>query len=351
MHNSLEYPISVAILYSGGDAGDEQDTLTAVRSISEALEKRGHMVRLMEVTAKNWRNATRIPGDVVFNLVEDFDWSLYMKVAKRLEQMGRAQVGHDIKCLKFVVKKAKVKRKMQRGGISTPPFRIFNRRSNVSAVRRIDFPVIVKPSGQHAGIGISQDSVVIDKKELEERVKYVFKNFPGEVIAEEFVEGKELHVTMLGNGDHVVALPICEIVFGGEFADNWPVYTYEAKWEKESWEYWSARVHAPAVISDKLSKKVEKLAIKTFKEFGCRDVARVDIRVDDKERPYVVDLNISPSLNGGDEEDASIKSAEALGWSYEEFIEKIVAITYKRIYGALPDRIRERHFLLSAPIL
>ena len=234
-------------------------------------------------------------------------------------------------------------------GITTADFRIFNRRSKVVHVRGLEYPLIVKPSGQHAGIGISQDSVVIDQDELVERVKYLFKHFSGEVLAEEFIDGREIHVTVIGNGRKAVALPYCEISFGGEFKDNWDVYTYDAKWDEKSWEYWGARAHAPVRVSRKLDRKIERLALAAYRAFGCRDIARMDIRVDAHDRAYIVDVNMNPSLNYYDSQDATVKSVEAQGWTYGEFIETLVAITYKRVYGRLPDRVRERHFLLAAP--
>lgn len=346
---SFDYPISIAILYYGGEAEDLKDAQNSARGLAEALEERGHMVRQMQVTEKNWRKAVRLPGQVVFNFVEDETWELYTKVGLRLEALGRAQVGHDMRCFKYVTKKARTKRRMKRLGIATADFRIFNRRSKISQVRGLEYPLIVKPSGQHAGIGISQDSVVIDQQELAERVKYLFKHFPGEVIAEEFIDGREIHVTVIGNGRKAVVLPYCEIFFGGEFADNWDVYTYEAKWDEKSWEYWGARVHAPARMDRKLNRRIEKLAIAAYRAFGCRDVARMDIRVNTRGRAYIVDINMNPSLNYYDTQDATVKSVEAQGWTYGEFIETLVAITYKRVYGRLPDRVRERQFLLAAP--
>lgn len=347
---SFDYPISVAILYSGGSSADDQDTLESVNGITESLTGMGHMVRIFAVTRKNWRKAVRIPGDVVFNLVEDQGWEMYVKVGVHLEMLGRAQVGHDLRCFKYIATKAGMKRKMERLGISTPGFRIFNRRSHINQVRGLEYPLIVKPSGEHAGVGISQDSVVIDQDELNQRVKYLFKNYPGKVLAEEFIDGREIHVTVIGNGRHIVCLPFSELNFKGEFADNWNVYTYDAKWEKESWEYWNVRVSAPARVHKKLSKKIEKLSLAAYRAFGCRDIARMDIRIDEKEIPYVVDVNMMPSLNKFDDEDATLESVKALGWSYDEFLETVIAMTYKRVYGRLPKLIRERHFLLSAPV-
>jgi D-alanine-D-alanine ligase len=340
----------VAILYyDSNSGGDMIDTLECVKGVQEALENRGHMVRTMAVNSKNWRQAVRLPGEVVFNFVEDENWDLYVKVGKRLEEFGRAQVAHDIQVFKYAAVKARVKRRMERMGITTPKFKVYNRASHISDIRSLEYPVLVKPSSEHAGIGISQDSVVIDSQELKDRIQYLFKNYPGEMLAEEYIEGREIHVTVMGNGRHLVVLPLVEIEFRGEFADNWNVYTYNAKWEQKSWEYWGARAVSPTRLNKKLTKKIEKLALKCFRAFSCRDIMRFDMRVDQKHKIYVLDINFNPSLNYYDDQDATLKSVYALGWSYEEFIETLIAITYKRFYGRLPDRMRERSFLISAP--
>jgi len=342
----LKYPMSVAILYSGGDTADLQDTVDTVEQIVEALEERGHVVRTMEVTKKNWRKAVRLPGEVVFNLVEDPTWDLYMKVGLWLERMGRAQVGQDLRSFRYVVSKAAMKRRIDRLGGGTPAFRVFNRRSRIKGVRGLEYPLIVKPSCQHAGIGISQDSVVIDEEELRERVAYCFKHYKGEVVAEEYIEGREMHVTVIGNGRHVVVLPYVELFFKGEFADNWDIYTYEAKWVHESWEYWNVPLKVPAEVSTKLDRRIEKLCQRAYKGLGCRDIVRFDIRVDNKENPLIIDVNMSPSLGYHPNEEVW-RAAEVLGWSYAEMVETVAAITYKRAYGRMPDRIRERQRLLA----
>lgn len=344
----MSYPISVAILYTAGDSLDIQDTMQSANAIKNALKQRGHLVRTIEVNQKNWRKAIRIAGDVVFNLVEDDNWILYSKVGISLEMLGRAQMGHDIRSFIYSLKKTRVKRRMLKEKINTPKFRVFNRRSKISEVRGLEYPLIVKPSGQHGGIGISQDSVVIDKQELKDRVKYLFKTLPGEVIAEEYIEGREVHVTVVGNGNKLVVLPFCEMEFRGEFSDNWNVLTYDAKWDTGSWEYWGTRISIPNNINRKLEAKLEKMAKAAFRAFNCRDVARMDIRVDNKDHCYLVDVNMSPSLNKYDSQDSTLKSVESLGWTYPEFIETVVAMTYKRVYGRLPHRIKDRHLMLSA---
>jgi D-alanine-D-alanine ligase len=346
---SFEYPISIAILYFDGTAADMEDTKKSVRGITEALQSLGHVVRSTSVNKKNWRRAVRLPGEIVFNLVEDDGWELYMKVGKRLEELGRAQVAHDIHSFRYVTRKASIKRKFEKSGIPTPKFRILNRRSSWQ-VRGLEYPLIVKPSGQHAGIGISQDSVVIDQDELNDRLEYLFKHFPGEMIVEEYIDGREIHLTVMGNGRRVVALPPAEIDFHGEYLDNWNIYSYNSKWEAGTWEYWDTSTLV-SKLSRKMEKKVCKDAVRAFRALGCRDIVRLDMRLDEKkQKAYVVDLNMNPSLNAYEVQDATYVSTHAIGWSFAQFVETLIAITYKRVYGKLPDRMRDRRLLLANPL-
>lgn len=328
----LSRPISVVILYYAGTNADDEDTIEGVKGIAESLKRIGYPAKKVRVTKKNWKHAVKTPGDVVFNFVEDETWELYEKVGKRLEALGRAQVGHDTKSFRYTNNKALIKRRMQKLKISTPKFKIFRDASSINN-DKLTYPLILKPVREHAGIGISQNSVVKTEKEFKRRMKFLAKNFPGEVIAEEYIKGREVHVTIIGNGKDLTVLPLCEIGFGGKFRKNWSVYTYQAKWDKKSWEYWDARVSAPAKIPAAPTKKIKALALKAYKAFECKDIARFDVRVDTSGKPFLVDVNINPSLNYYDTEDATVASVKAHHWTYDHFIKTLVGITYKRVFG------------------
>lgn len=327
---SFRTSLSALILYYKGKNHDDEDTRLCAKGIAEALRKRGHVVKKIAVNEKNWKRATKLPGDVVFNLVEDDTWSFYKRVGHKLEHLGRAQVGHDTKSFHYAISKAWVKRKLATEHISTAPFKIFNRRSKITS-GTLSYPLIVKPSNQHAGIGISQDSVVNSFEKLKARVEYIFNNFPGEVVVERFIKGREIHVTVLGNDGNISALPFCEIGFGKKSNKKWKIYTYEAKWDKKSWEYWNARVESPAKISKKLHEKIQHIALTAYQVFHCCDIARFDFRIDAKGIPYIVDINMNPSLNYYDSEDATLASVYTLKWTYEQFIETIASIAYRRV--------------------
>ena len=345
---SFDYPVSVAILAYSSRGNDGDDTRETINAIVEALEERGHKVRVAEVKKNNWMKHLRTPGEVVFNMVEDESWELYYKIGKKLAQMGRAVVGMDSVSLLSSVDKARIMKKLKSAGVRVPNHKIFSKSEKIGSIRSLNYPLIVKPAGEHSGWGISQDSVVIDDNEMTERVKYLKEKFSGDVIVEEFIEGRELHATVIGNDKHLVVLPYIEVEFSGEFEDNWTVYSYEAKWEEQTWEYWDTKEKVVLKLGKDMDKKVQEAAKKAFRAAGCRDIARIDMRIDEKNRPYVVDVNASPSMNPL-RQSPSVKSAEALGWTYQELVETLVVICYKRSYGFLPDRLRERELLLNMP--
>jgi D-alanine-D-alanine ligase len=332
-HLTTGKKLNIVILYYAGKSYDDLDTLQSVRGIEAALIGLGHHVTKRQVTLKHWLKATSETGDVAFNLVEDDNWELYIKVGLRLERLGRAQIGLEKQGFLYVVSKARIKRRMKKIGIRTPRFRIMKRNGGIHLLRGLKYPLIVKPSAQHAGVGISQHSVVRNLAELEKQLVFVYKHHPGEIVVEEFIAGRELHVTVLGNSRKRMILPYCEIGYSGKYRKKWNIYTYNAKWNKRSWEYHDAHVRAPAPVSAQLQARIHRLTLKTYAAFGCRDVARLDIRVDKKEIPYVVDVNMSPSLNYFDKEDATIASMRAAKWTYKQLIETVVTAAYRRVNG------------------
>lgn len=323
-------PLSVAILYYSGTHQDDQDTIAGVRGIVESLKRIGHPVRKIIVTKKNWKQALATPGDIVFNFVEDDTWALYEKIAYGLERLGRTQVGHDQSGFRCAISKASLKRILKKKNIATPEFKIFHEHSKTIRPGTMQFPIIIKPSNQHAGIGISQRSVVTTKRAFRHQIKKILTAYPGRVIAEEYISGREIHVTILGNDRRLTILPYCEIRFRGKFKKHWTVYTYQAKWDKDTWEYADAWAGAPASINKKVAERIKKLSRRVYHALHCRDIARIDIRLNKKGMPYVVDVNMNPSINYYDDQDATLASVYALGWTYDEFIEKLLAISHAR---------------------
>jgi len=326
---TLPHPITAAILYYRSSGADGEDTAKCVKGIATALKTNGHKVRAVSVTHTNVRKVLSTPGDVVFNLVEDDGWVLYKRIGNALAKKGRIQFGHTKQSFAYAVDKVAMKRRLRAHDIATPPHRILNGNPTIRTSDLV-YPLIIKPAHEHAGIGISQKSVVQNEKELHRQIDAIRKEIPGDIIVESFIDGREIHVTVIGNGNALHVLPLCEIGFKRKFRTHWGIYTYNAKWNKRSWEYHDARAHAPAGVTPALRKQINALALTAYTSLHCRDFARFDMRIDESDNPYIIDANINPSLNIYDPEDATILSMTALGWTYEQFIETLLTLAYTR---------------------
>ncbi|KUG26319.1 hypothetical protein ASZ90_003839 [hydrocarbon metagenome] len=183
--------------------------------------------------------------------------------------------------------------------------------------------MIVKLLSEDASIGISENSVVYNDNELNKRMEYLFKNFKQDVIVEEFINGRELNVSILGKD----VLPISEISFKGLSKKLPKIITYEAKWSPDS-EYYKHTVPiCPAKLSKEVEKKVSEIALESFNAMGCRDYARVDIRLAKNNHPYVIEVNPNPDISP---DSGFARSAAAAGIDYFELIKKLIHFALSR---------------------
>jgi len=188
----------------------------------------------------------------------------------------------------------------------------------------LKFPVILKLAREDASIGISELSVVNNLDSLKERLEYLFTNFNQEVLMEEYIDGRELNVAILG--DQI--LPISEIRFDGLPEEFPKIVTYEAKWSPESVYYKNTVPRCPAPLDDSLRQKIEKMALEAYDALECRDYARVDIRLNQRNVPYVIEVNPNPDISP---DTGFVRSAAAAGIGYDELLFKISTFALKRI--------------------
>jgi D-alanine-D-alanine ligase len=225
--------------------------------------------------------------------------------------------------------KAKTKIILSHYGIPTAKFDLFN--ESIDGCKKINlrFPVIVKPVHEDASAGINEKSVVYDRKELEERVEYIIKMFKQPALVEEFIDGREVNVAILGNNPPVV-LPISEIDFSHLPSHLPKIVSYEAKWIPNTDYYEKTIPICPAPLEPELERKIKDIALSCYKIMGCRDYARVDMRIDKEGNPYVLEVNPNPDLsrNAG-----FMRSASVYGLTPEETIVKIAEIAIERSYA------------------
>lgn len=320
------------------DVKSEMGVLENVNAISSALNEQyrvsplaftGDIILLME-------QLMDIKPDAVFNLFEGTyrisKSEVFIPIA--LDLLGIPYTGSPAKTLETCVQKAKTKELLLRRSVPTPRFAVFKQSEPIETA--IPFPLIVKPEHEDASIGISNESVVHSEMELQRRVEFVWQTHLQPALVEEFIEGREFNVAILGDSSyenqigHPLAprvLPISEIRFETMPKGFARIVTYKAKWEEESIEYQETKPICPAEIDLKLETELKQIALRAFNALGCRDYARVDFRVSASGKPFVVDVNPNPDIS----KDAGLaRSAAAGGLAYPELIRYIAKFALSR---------------------
>jgi D-alanine-D-alanine ligase len=186
--------------------------------------------------------------------------------------------------------------------------------------------MIVKPSREDASVGIDDRSVVNTPGELRRQVHYVIEEFDQPALAEEYIDGRELNVAILGSVNPLV-LPISEIDFSGLTSEMHKIVSYEAKWIPDSVAFKGTQGVCPAPLPPRLEAEIRATALRCFHLVGCRDYARVDFRLSPAGVPYVLEVNPNPDIS----DDAGFaRSTRTYGLSYSEAIGKIVESVLER---------------------
>jgi D-alanine-D-alanine ligase len=196
----------------------------------------------------------------------------------------------------------------------------------------LHYPLIVKPAREDASMGVEKASVVYDQEQLHERIKHIFQAFAPPILVEEFILGRELHVSVIGN-DPPEVLPILEYDFS-ELPDEFPpMITYAAKWDPLKEEFHKVHTVCPAPLSKKIEAKVRDKALQAYKLTNCRDYARVDMRLSKDNRVYVLEVNPNPDLTEGV---SFMESAEKAGYTFSKTLKRIVDMALSRSVQRTP---------------
>lgn len=306
------------------------DQTTAV--MVDGLRGLGHRVEVAEF----WKSAGPAlrrfaPAEwVVFNWCEGVEDEVCgeARVCAELEAMGYTYTGNPPHTLALSVEKGRVKTALERARIRTPPGREFHARGEVTADvgAACGFPAIVKPVNQHCSIAITYDAVVCDLEQLRRRVAYVLDVVKQPALVERFVAGREINVGVWGN-ERPRVLPLREIDFSRIANPLHRVLTWDSKWDPRSPEWNAMPVITQPEVSASLARRIEEVALATYRALGCRDYARFDLRIDADEQPWVVDVNPNPDITP---EGGFAGACQAAGYSYAEAISHIVAMATAR---------------------
>lgn len=300
--------------------------------VARALQGAGYKCSLFNMNGDIRRLfdfVTEKQPDLIFNLCESVgNESIHeMHVAGLYDLLGVPYTGAGALALGTCLNKVRTKEILASHGIPVPRFKLFKNVNALGDDFDLKYPVIVKPAREDASVGIDSESVVDSLAALRKRIRYVNQNYDQPALVEEFIDGRELNVAILGNKRPIV-LPVSEIDFSGLPKDLPKIVTYRSKWIQGSDEFEGTMGVCPAPIPADLERQVKDLALTAYRIMGCRDYARVDMRLNKKSEPFVLEVNPNPDIS----DDAGLaRSARAYGMSFDETIAKIVEYALERL--------------------
>ncbi len=305
------------------DAGSEHDILDTVNDVFKILHAAGFRTTKLGINYDPQPLLDvlkRDRPDAVFNLFEGIatQTGTEISAAALLEWLNVPFTGCPSLALTLGRDKIRTKHILAASDIPTPPYAIID--SLPAPVWRGKWPAIVKPAYQDASVGIDQNSVVTSQAELQSRVEWVLAKYGSPVLVEQFVNGREFHVNMTDlvpnrTGEPFV-LPLAEIAFRSDPRVKWPVYSFTAKWDENSAEYAAAPLKAPVEIPADDFARLATIAKRAYLALGCRDYARVDVRMDADNQFYVLEANPNPYLNSL----ALVNGLVAIGQTHEQLV-------------------------------
>jgi len=326
--------------HSKGEEAAVVAVLNAVDAVYHALLELGYdVVRVpLALPLEQAREKLNELGvNLVFNLFEGFCGypETEAEVADILSELGIPYTGCTGQALRLALDKVKTKVVLKAGGIDTPDFQLLN--PETLSTFQLAYPCIVKPRGEDASHGLTERSVVHDFASLKQQVEHISDLYGGQALVEEFIDGREFNITVLGNSKCTV-LPVSEIYYA--LPDGMPkILTFAAKWgEPDNLYFQGTKVICPAEIEAKNQESITEIGLATFRLLGCRGYARVDMRMDKEGRLNVLDVNPNPDISPGSPSpdispgSGAIRQAEAAGMTYTQFINKIVQLALEKEY-------------------
>ena len=300
-----------------------------VQEVYESLKKAGHnpIFLRLDGTVQSLIELAQTETDLIFNLVESFGGNdtLDSNVAAYLELLGRKFTGAGSHGLYLAQDKALAKKIFAFHGIHTPYFATVYR-GRTEHAHDIQFPVIVKPAREDGSIGIHFGAVCGSIKELMERLDYIHAQFDSPALIEEYIEGRELYVGVLGN-DKPEPLPVVELDLSKLPEGTPKIAGSEVKWEEETEAYKKTWPFIPEDLEEDLVARIQDTAVQAFQALQLRDYGRIDFRLATDGTLHVLEVNPNPYLLPSAE---FAMAAKKSGRSYSQLIERIAEVAMAR---------------------
>jgi D-alanine-D-alanine ligase len=296
----------------------EYDVITTLRAMGHEVHTLGVHDDLGDIR----RAATEWKPHVAFNLLEGFDDVAIFdqNVVSHLELLKLAYTGCNPRGLLLARDKSLSKKLLAYHRIAVPEFEVFRMGRPVRRPKRLSFPLIVKSLTQEASIGISQASVVESDEKLKERVLFIHESIGTAAIAEQYIEGRELYVGVIGN-QVLQALPVWELFFTNMPPDAKRIATDRVKWSVKYQKKYGIESGPATGLPNGLGEQVQHVCKRAFRALELSGYARIDLRLDAEGRVWVLEANPNPQVARGEDFAAS---AEKIGLSYEQLMQRIL---------------------------
>ncbi len=291
---------------------DAEETIDAIRDV---LRNDGHEVIKLGGGTGLIDRLRQISVDIVFNIAEGFQGrNREAHIPALLEFLNIPYTGSDPLTLSLTLDKSMAKRIVMTDGVPTPRYKKVRKMEDLNDLD-LSFPLFVKLCEEGSSKGVRSDSKILDHRSLREKTRWLLENYGPPLLVEEFVNGPEFTVGVLGNENPSV-LGVMQIEIKGTPPAE-AIYSLEIKRE------WEEKVvyHCPPPIDDLLLERIKEVAVRSYRALDCRDVSRVDIRVGNNGTPYFLEINPLPGLSPiyGD----LPIMARRMGWSYDQLVRTI----------------------------
>lgn len=311
------------------DTLEEYDSRETIDGIAAALESAGHTVLRLGGGRGFLRAVLKTKVDFVFNIAEGLGTyrSREAQVPSVLEMLGIPYTGSDPQSLAVCHDKHLAKKLVSLAGVSTPRWQLVGSEEALKAINWAEFlfPVFVKPAYEGSSMGVRLTSRVEAPRGLEEAVGGLLKSYEQPVLVEEFIDGDEVTVGVIGNTPPRI-LGIMRVLPRNKM----PYFVYSLE-IKRDWEN-LVEYECPARLPEKTLEKISDFALRVFKTMGCRDLARLDFRLNRAKEPYFLEINPLPGLNPRSSDYPIM--AYKMGWGYNGLVNTILSAGLERYAGA-----------------
>jgi D-alanine-D-alanine ligase len=338
MHRPSRILVLYNVDYDAKDAAADVVSVEAsARAIAAALTEEGVHAELLGLRGRDvFGVLERVRAgkpDLVFNLCESMagDPRNEPTFAGLLDLFEIPYTGNDLLGLASCLHKQRTKDILIARGIPTPPYCFLAEPTALDdpALDALDYPWFVKLAHEDASVGITEENLVATPAALRTRARELMIEYQQPVLAERYVDGRELNVTLIGNGAELQLLPFHEIDFAAMPAGRPKIVSYAAKWDEDHVDYAGTKPVPLQGASPELVASVERVARGAWGALGLRDYGRIDLRVDASDTAWVIDVNPNPDISP---DAGAARAARVAGMSYPQLIARLAEIAYRRIH-------------------